>query len=155
VAGAAEVGEGTARAGESGMASGLMMNYLPLIEVAASNEPVHSIVVQSENEMGNDEYEILDDEEYETLTQHQKEAHIRDLIARKSMAIKKLNDLVKSLTKKGHDTKLVIHDQDDTKTQVEVFSDKKVQGFPQTKSGSKYQQVLDVTNIQTGESNDN
>ncbi|VUX56071.1 protein of unknown function [uncultured Woeseiaceae bacterium] len=95
--------------------------------------------------MGNDEYEIMDDDQYGGLTQHEKEVHIRDLGVRKSMAIKALNEIIKSLAKKGYKTDIDVHFQDDTKTQVQIFSDTKIEGFPQTIPGSKYPQIVDVT----------
>lgn len=98
--------------------------------------------------MCNDDFEIMNEDEYKKLTVNEKKIHINDLIARKRMVIGMLNNIIKTLAYKDNETILNISTQDDTKKRVKNFVDKKVQGIPITTSGKKYPYIMDTTSIQ-------
>ena len=97
--------------------------------------------------MGDEENVILEKEEFDKLIPQQKAAHIKNLKIRKGMAIKKLNDIIKSLANFEEETDIEVHMQDDTKTLKKIDRDPKVYDLPQVKIGPKYPQVFDKTEL--------
>lgn len=90
---------------------------------------------------------VLDQDEYESLTPNQKEQYVESLKAHKSLAIEKLNEILKELSIRGEGTELEILKSDDTKKIQKVNRPGNVKHLPQTINGPDYPQVFDTTGI--------
>lgn len=97
--------------------------------------------------MTDEEKIVLEEGEYEKLTPKQKEQYIKSLKGHKSLAIDKLNEILKELSIRGENTELDLNIQDDKRTIKKVNRPGNVINLPQTEKGSKYPQIFDRTGI--------
>ena len=97
--------------------------------------------------MTDNEKIVLDETEFEQLTENQKEQYIKSLDTHKTIAIEKLNKLLKELSIRGKETELEIYKKNDTKKVQKVNRPGNIKNLPQTIKGPEYSQILDKTNF--------